>query len=551
MRRSLFVAAVLAGAAIAVAPAATAPEQTPKRGGTLVIGTVTQAEPACLNVLVLTCNFPWLVEEILSGAFEAWPDATLRPDLVSGARVVRRQPVTIVYRIRPEARWSDGVPVTARDFVFTHQMRLDHPRSIGGAVIEDHLKVRRVRAVGPKTVEVVLRAPWVDWRLLFDLVLPRHAVAGQEFESLWKDGIENPRTRRAIGSGPFLFAGWERGKQLTLVRNPHYWGPRTAYLDRVEFRFFDAEDTADLLRRGEIDMIDPHWQSLVAQALELHRQRAPGIRFDTVLGPQWEHFAIRQGPGGHPALRKRLVRQAIAYGIDRARIAREAAALTLASAAASKPLDSVVFMANSSYHERNWSRYRHRPARARQLLEQAGCRLGADGIYVCDGRRLSLRFAATAGIERRELTVRLAQAQLREVGIEVVPDFGPSSAVVTGADSLLRQGNFDVLLFAWVLGVATEGPADFFGCQRPQNYYGYCDRLVTRDLVNATRTLDRTRRVKLLNRVDVRLARAVPAIPLFQYTYLTARRTAVRGVVQNGFGSGFWDLENWWLAEPR
>ena len=103
--------------------------------------------------------------------------------------------------------------------------------------------------------------------------------------------------------------------------------------------------------------------------------------------------------------------------IDRARIAREAAALNLASAAASKPLDSVVFMANSLYHERNWSTYRHRPTRARQLLERAGCRPGADGIYVCDGDRLSLRFTTTAGVQRRELMVRLAQAQLREVGI--------------------------------------------------------------------------------------------------------------------------------------
>ena len=539
---ALAVAGVVAGG-----PAVGASEQAPKRGGTLVIGTATQAEPSCLNVLLIRCNAPTslLGPQILPGAYAVLPNATLRPDLVSGGRIVRRQPFTVVYRIRPEARWSDGVPVTARDFVFTHQLLVEHP--LGN---EDHLKVRRVRAVGAKTVEVVLRAPWVDWRLLFDIVLPRHAVAGQEFESLWKDGIENTRTGQAIGSGPFLLAGWERGKQMTLVRNPHYWGPHTAYLDRVEFRFFPPEDTADLLRRGEIDMIDPHWNVLQAQALELHRQRAPGIRVDTVLGTVWDHFAIRQGPGGHPALRKRLVRQAIAYGIDRVAIAREAAALNLASAAASKPLDSVVFLANSPYHERNWSTYRHRPARARQLLERAGCRRGADGIYVCDGIRLSLHFATTAGSQRRELIVRLAQAQLREVGIDVVPVFGPTSAVL-GPNSLLTRGDFDVLLFAWVLGAGTEGPADIFGCQQPRNYTGYCDRLVTRDLVNATRTLDLTRRVKLLNRVDVRLARAVPAIPLSQITFPTARRTSVRGVVQNGPGSGFWDLENWWLAESR
>ena len=538
----VLVALAIAGV-MAVGPAVGAPEQTPKRGGTLVIGTGTQGEPSCLNVL-LRCNVPWLVEQVLPGAFKIWPDATLRPNLVSDAEIVRKQPVTIVYRIRQEARWSDGVPVTARDFEFTHQVRLEHPR-----VNEWHLNVRRVRAVGAKTVEVVLRARWVDWRLLFDVVLPRHVAAGQEFESLWKDGIENPRTRRAIGSGPFLVAGWQRGKQLTLVRNPRYWGPHPAYLDRVDFRFFPPQDLADLLRRGEIDMIDTASPVLQAQALELRRQRAPGIRIDTVLGASWEHFAIRQGPLGHPALRKRLVRQAIAYGIDRAVIAREAAALDLASAAAGKPLDSVVFLAHSPDHERNWSAYRHRPARARQLLERAGCRRGADGINVCDGNRLSLRFATTAGVTRRELTVRLAQAQLREVGIEVVPVFGASSAVLNSADSLLVRGDFDVLLFAWFQGALTQGPANIFGCQQPRNYTGYCDRLVTRDLVNATQTLDDARRAGLLNRVDVRLAKAVPAIPLFQTTFLDARKTSVRGVVQNGVGSWFWDSENWWLAE--
>ncbi len=83
---------------------------------------------------------------------------------------------------------------------------------------------------------------------------------------------------------------------------------------------------------------------------------------------------------------------------------------------------------------------------------------------------------------------------------------------------------------------------NIFGCQQPRNYTGYCDRLVTRDLVNASQTLDDARRVGLLNRVDVRLARAVPAIPLFQTTFLDARKTSVRGVVPNGFGSDFWDI---------
>lgn len=53
--------------------------------------------------------------------------------------------------------------------------------------------------------------------------------------------------------------------------------------------------------------------------------------------------------------------------------------LSGASETASEPLDSVVFLANSPYYQPNWKGYRHRPALARRLLEQAGCRRGEDG----------------------------------------------------------------------------------------------------------------------------------------------------------------------------
>jgi peptide/nickel transport system substrate-binding protein len=540
--RPLALAAAIAAALLAVSGAGGAGAQTPKRGGTLVIGTRTASEPACLNVLVDACRFDLsypLLDQVLPGAFEIQPDATFRPDLAE-AEIVAKQPFTLVYHIRPEARWSDGVAVSAHDFVFTHQTI----RRYGSADDSHRTQVRSVRPLDRKTVEVVLHARQVDWRLsLFGIVLPRHALAGESFERLWKDGIENPKTRRAIGSGPFLLKGWQRGRQLTFVRNPRYWGPHAAYLDRIVFRFYPPEDTADALRSGEIDLIDPGPALLLAQALELHRERAPGIRVLSTLSSSWENFQIRIGPGGHPALQKKLVRQALAYGIDRVEIARAVGALTLASAAAREPLDSVVFLANSRYYQPNWKGYRHQPARARRLLEQAGCRRGADGVYVCDGNRLSLGFATAAGVERRELTVRLAQAQLRAVGIEVIPKYTPPGSL----RSLLDSGEFDLFLSGYTEEARTGGPWDIFGCQVPGNLTGYCDRLVTRDLLQATQILDLSRRVDLLNRIDARLAKAVPILPLYQYTFLFAFKKTIRGVVPNGVGSSFWNAEDWWL----
>ena len=61
---------------------------------------------------------------VLPGAFRVGPGLELRPNLVSRVDVTRKPPFTLTYRIRPEARWSDGTPVSARDFVFTHRTSL-------------------------------------------------------------------------------------------------------------------------------------------------------------------------------------------------------------------------------------------------------------------------------------------------------------------------------------------------------------------------------------------------------------------------------------------
>jgi peptide/nickel transport system substrate-binding protein len=542
MARGAALAAAIVVSLLAVSGAGGAGAQTPKRGGTVVIAGPA-FEPSCLNPLVESCGIPGPLDlglsEVLAGAFTVTPNGTFRTNLISRAEIVSRQPFTLVYHIRSEAHWSDGVPLTASDFVFTRQMiRKQH------LVFDLVNNVRSVRKLDAKTFRVVLRAPFSDWRLLFDLVLPRHALAGEDVEGIWRDTIDNPRTGERIGSGPFLIGSWERGRQLTLVRNPRYWGPHTANVDRIVLRFLPAgEDAAEALRRGEVDMINPSSRVLQSAALDLLRQREPGIRVLRVASSSTEHFDIRIGSGGHPALKSRLVRQALAYGIDRVEIARTIGKLFLESEAALAPLDSVVFLGNSPYYEPSWKGYRYRPARARRLLEQAGCHRGPDGIYSCGGSRLSLRFMTNAGIEYREGVIELAQRELRQAGVEVRPVY---LATLDALITALERGEFDLALFSWNLGASTV-PSPIFECQAPNNFTGYCDRLVTRDLVQATRMIDDNRRVRQLTRIDARLAKGVPVIPLFQNKSLFAFRASIRGIVPNGVGLFTWNAENWWL----
>ena len=114
----------------------------------------------------------------------------------------------LTYTIRPEARWSDGVPVTARDFVFAdracarsypaRRVPRPHPQ------IAHRVDVKKVSS----RPEIALRG--VAAGLFFWLVLPRHALAGQDLTRIWTDRIDNPKSGKPIGNGQFLVRGSTR-----------------------------------------------------------------------------------------------------------------------------------------------------------------------------------------------------------------------------------------------------------------------------------------------------------------------------------------------------
>ena len=170
-------------------------------------------------------------------------------------------------------------------------------------------------------------------------------------------------------------------------------------------------------------------------------------------------------------------------------------------------------------------------------------------MYVCDGERLSLRFATTAASgSPRERTLQLVQRQLGQVGIEVVPVYVPS-AVLFG--TIFTSGEFDAVLFNHILGPDSSAlMADLYSCDGSLNISGYCQRLVTEDLDQALRILDGTHLARVLNRADAQLARDVPVIPLVERPLMAAFRSEVQNVNLNTRAwNAFANAENWWLAE--
>ena len=165
--------------------------------------------------------------------------------------------------------------------------------------------------------------------------------------------------------------------------------------------------------------------------------------------------------------------------------------------------DNAVFWNTHRSYRPNWDIYRYHPALARRLLERAGCRRGADRIYVCAGERLSLRARGDSGVPYRARIAELIERYLEQIGVEVVLSFAPTSPLSLSLNKgELRHGRLRVARRAITTGI--------YGCGAAQNYTGYCQRLVTADLDQADRILDEGQRARVLNRIDRRLAKDVP-----------------------------------------
>src|SRR5579863_1719012 len=215
---------------------------------------------------------------------------------------------TIVFHLRPGVRWSDGVPVTSRDVLFTLRAILDPHNPV--LTREGYDLIDRASASGPQTVTMHLRRAWAPAATTFfsygtstQFVLPAHVL---ERETALAQAPFNALPN--VGDGPYLVTSWQRGNGLTYRANPRYWrGPaRTAALDvRIAT---DPGTNLVMLRTGSLD-----W-NLIAPAQYATVKDDARLQFDSVPTAVVAAVAINTA---HAPFDDARVRRALAQSIDR------------------------------------------------------------------------------------------------------------------------------------------------------------------------------------------------------------------------------------------
>jgi peptide/nickel transport system substrate-binding protein len=543
-RRKLWLFAGVVLAALALAATGSARVSGPDsasshKAGTLVFGAEQGGGPDwCLNLILdVDCNAFWNVvfqTPVIRGAFLFTPRFTYKPDLISHYKF-QTGPMRVTYYIRKNAKWSDGVPVTGKDFKFTWQTTQD-PKN------KDHIDplgwedIRSVTGSG-KTVKVTFKRNFAAWRGLFGYVLPQHALAGTDMLSVWNDCICNPKKGNApISDGPFLLTRFDRGSGITLSRNTHGWYGPKAKLDSIVFRFItNTNSEIQAIRSGEVDAIYPQPQLALA---DLKSQS--GLKVVSHVGLQWEHVEIEQGTHGNPLAKQLWVRRALMQAFNRAAAAHALYGTLNPSVG---PLQSLVRLKGEKGYSNDFGKWDYAPAKIEAAMRAHNCTKGGDGIFTCSGTKVAFDFASTSGNALRTLAFTIFQDQAAKAGIQLRNAFVPAGTLF---GSKLPAHDFDLAMFTYLVTVDPHYVVSTFSCGNASNYTEYCNRNVTKWLQQSDRELNDNKRLALIKKVGKVLASDIPMVPLYQRPTYLVYKTSVKGMVDNPTSQGpTFNAENW------
>ncbi len=447
--------------------------------------------------------------KLIPGSAETW---TVSPD----GR-------TYTFRLRPNLQWSDGVPLTAEDFVYSYRRMVtpavaapiagqfylvENARDIvSGKLLPEKLGIS---APDPRTVVIRLSSPapyFLDLLGNLNAVpTPRHVIE--------KHGKDWTRPEYMVTNGPYTLVERIPQTMTKLRKNPRYHAAATVRTEVVEW--YPTQDLATSLRRfraGELDQI----LNFPPDEIDRLRKEMPAaLKIAQSQGVYYLVVNLRR-----PQFADARVRRALALAVDRQGLTDKLLRTGV------KPAFSFVGPDFSNYDgirlPEEGQSMAERQAEARRLLAAAG---------FGPGNPLTFEYVYDTNEENRKIAVALA-AMWQAVGVRaqaVNVDFGQLNRQI-------RTGAFDV--GRWSYFASFDDPIallQLYSSDNASNYVGYLNPEYDRLLLESNVTADPAARRKILEKAETILLRDAPIIPIYDYVrrYLVAPE--VQGWVTSGRG---------------
>lgn len=427
--------------------------------------------------------------------------------------------LTYTFFLRADARWSDGTPVSARDFVasfrriLTPSLAADYANmlyilqgaeafhrgasrdfsQVGAVAVDDRRLRLTLEHPAPYFLALLTNPPW--------LPVPLAAIEAQGPAFTRGNPWTRPATIRT--NGPFHLVKWQPHQVIIAEKSRTYWDAAAVRLNAIHFYPVESVEAEErMFRAGQLHLTE----AMPVGKIEAYRRdSAHLLRIDPYLGTYFYRFNTRR-----PPFNDARIRRALALAVDREALVRKVLRGGQRPAVALTPPGTAGYTAQAAL--------RTDPAAARALLQEAGFP-GGKGLP-------TLEVLYNTSENHRVIAEALQGMWRAELGVEV----SLVNQEQKVAQAARRAGDYQILRSDWI-GDYLD-PATFlevFRSDGGNNYTGWGSADYDAALFAAARTTDPAARHALFQKAEAILLEAAPIIPLYHYTHVFLLQPAVKG----------------------
>lgn len=519
-----------------------------KVGGTVNLASGTEADSLFLPLATIGASGDyWLLQFTnLIGLDEnenVYPLAakevpTIQNGLVALYEVNGEKRMKVTYHLRSGLKWSDGKPVTVNDYIFTEKLLSDPQVKVVSASSMWANFIDHVEA--PNSSTLVYYYKVVDPQYILGRgVLPEHILKPIYDKDPTLINTCDFNTQ-PVGNGPFMLEKWVKNSYISFVRNPYYpWGQ--PLVDRIVIKYIpDANTRLANLMAGTIlaSSIDPPQVPVLKQSNKFNVYTSFSEGGLTYIG------CITT----NPLLSDKRVRQAIAYGINMEAYGRQYYGFDV-------PRATGPIMKSSWAYNPKAKTYYYDPDKARQLLADAGFKMGPNGVLVSkDGKEFVVTLGTTTASSAKQAGVFI-QSELQKLGIKVNLASYPTT---TYYGRVIPQAQVDMYFAGWIEDPLFPGKLDSYKCNQiptqDNNYAGlnwskWCNEDATKYAELAYSTLDRELAKQYYYKFQEIFTEELPEIPWLERVGISAIRKEFKNYIgtKGGINRYTWNASFWYL----
>jgi peptide/nickel transport system substrate-binding protein len=520
--RSGMVMVVLAALlALTAAPGVMAQEQQPAGKLTFTVGIINDVDSLnpFIGILAETYEVWALMYDYLVGYSQK--DFSPVPGLAESWQVSDDE-LTWTYKIRQGVKWSDGQPLTAKDAAYTFN------RIMKGSVEQTNYgnyvgNIKSVTAPDDTTLVMTTKEPSPTMLRLAVPILPEH---------IWKDIDEKKvstfdNEKNAVGSGPFVLAERSTGQFVRLTANKSYWGGAPK-VDELVYRVFNNADAMiQAIKKGEIDFadgLDPAPFNALKNTQGVTAVAGDYSGFDELAFNTGAALDSGEPIGdGHPALKDKRVRQAIAHAVDKQALVQRVLG------GYGSPATGIIpsLYANLTFQPGDGEALNFDLAEANRLLDEAGYK-DSDGDKVREmpngGRPLRFRLFARQESNTSQQSVQFMKGWLRDIGIATDVKVVEENRLT----EIIGQGEYDMFEWGWVVEPDPDYQLSTFTCASRsymsggdvtanQSHSFYCNPAYDKLYEQQKLTIDAAKRAEIVKQMQKLLYDDAPYVVTFYY----------------------------------